>query len=170
MSEQQRPRAMAFFRMDDAPRLEDDGMMATDMSNIDPAVFSSFDFGQFVAGQAVKVLFKGEGPDGFSLVHVRFEPGFRLFRHSHSSDCLYVVIGGEAHMGTRVMRPGDGFFVRAEAPYAYTAGPEGVEVLEFRDTTSFDIKFRDTTVEDWKPVAEAVAANGELWAKAQAGA
>ena len=170
MSEQQRQRAMTFFRMDDAPRLEDDGMMATDMSGIDPAVFTSFDFGQFVAGQLVKVLFKGDGPEGFSLVHARFEPGFRLFRHSHSSDCLYVVIAGEAHMGTRVMGPGDGFFVKAEAPYAYTAGPEGVEVLEFRHATTFDIKIRDKTLEHWKPVIEAIKAHGESWAPAPVGA
>jgi hypothetical protein len=159
---------MTFFRMDDAPRLEEDGMMATDMSGIDPAVFTSFDFGQFVAGQAAKVLFKGAGPEGFSLVHARFEAGFRLFRHSHSSDCLYVVTAGEAHMGTRVLKAGDGFFVQAEAPYTYTAGPDGVEVLEFRTATSFDIKFRDTSVEDWNPVAEAVREHGEGWAKARA--
>lgn len=173
MSEQQpeqpRQRAMTFFRMDDAPRLEDDGMMATDLSGIDPAVFASFDFGQFVAGQLVKVLFKGDGPEGFSLVHARFEPGFRLFRHSHSTDCLYVVIAGEARMGTRVLGPGDGLFVKAEAPYAYTAGPDGVEVLEFRAATSFDIKFRDTSVADWKPVADAVREHGEGWAKTRAG-
>jgi quercetin dioxygenase-like cupin family protein len=161
---------MTFFRMDDAPRLEDDGMMATDMSGIDPAVFASFDFGQFVADQQVKVLlFKGDGQEGFSLVHARFEPGFRLFRHSHSSDCLYVVIAGEAHMGTRVIGPGDGFFVKAEAPYAYTAGPDGVEVLEFRSCTSFDIKFRDTSVADWKPVADAARDHGAGWAKNRAG-
>ena len=168
MPEQEHPRAMTFFRMDDAPRLEDDGMMATDMGSIDPAVFTSFDFGQFLAGQTVKVLFKGAGPEGFSLVHARFEPGFRLFRHSHSSDCLYVVIAGEARMGTRVLRPGDGLFVRAEAHYTYTAGPDGVEVLEFRAATSFDIKFRDTTVADWKPVADAVREHGESWVKSQA--
>jgi quercetin dioxygenase-like cupin family protein len=169
MSEQQRQRAITFFRADDAPSLDDDGMMSTAQVEIDPAVFDVFDLGQLTAGQRVKVLFKGAGPDGYSLVHARFEPGFRLPRHSHSSDCLYVVVAGEAHMGSRVLKPGDGYFVKAEAPYTYTAGPDGVEVLEFRGATSFDIKIRDTTVEDWKPVGEAVRAHGELWAKIQAG-
>jgi quercetin dioxygenase-like cupin family protein len=169
MSEQQRQRAMTFFRMDDAPTLDDDGMMSTAAVNIDPAVFATFDASQLGAGQLVKVLFKGAGPDDFSLVHARFEPGFRLPRHSHSSDCLYVVIAGEAHMGTRVLKPGDGFFIKADAPYAYSAGPEGVEVLEFRAATSFDIKIRDTSVEDWKPVADAVLEQGESWAKTRAG-
>src|SRR5262249_45229063 len=74
----------------------------------------------------------------------------------------------EAHMGSRVLRPGDGFFVAAEAPYTYTAGPQGVEVLEFRHATSFDIKIRDKTLEQWKPIIEAVKANGERWAAADA--
>ena len=69
-------------------------------------------------------------------------------------------------MGSRVLKPGDGFLVLAEAPYTYTAGPEGVEVLEFRHATSFDIKIRDRTLEQWKPIIEAVKANGERWAKA----
>jgi hypothetical protein len=72
-------------------------------------------------------------------------------------------------MGSRVLKPGDGYWIKAEAPYTYTAGPEGVEVLEFRVETSFDIKIRDKTVEDWKPVADAVRDHGESWAQAQAG-
>jgi quercetin dioxygenase-like cupin family protein len=122
------------------------------------------------AGQRVRVLFKGEGADGFSLVHARFAPGYRLPRHSHSADCLYYVVSGEAHMGSRVLKPGDGFFILAEAPYAYTAGPEGVEVLEFRHATTFDIKIRDKTLEHWKPVIEAIKAHGESWAPAPVGA
>jgi hypothetical protein len=170
MSEQQRHKAMIFFRIDDAPTLKEDGMMSNVPAGIDPAVFDTFDTRQLSAGELVRVLFKGAGPDGFSLVHARFEAGFRLPRHSHSSDCLYVVTAGEAHVGSRVLRPGDGFFITAESPYAYSAGPEGVEVLEFRTATSFDIKIRDTSVEAWKPVADAVRENGEGWVKAKAAA
>jgi quercetin dioxygenase-like cupin family protein len=165
MSEQERQRAMTFFRMDDAPTLDDDGMMTYGPSQTDPAVYTTFDASQLMAGQLVKVLYKGAKEGDLSLVHARFEPGYRLPRHSHSADCLYVVIAGEAHMGTRVLRPGDGFFIKAEAPYAYSAGPEGVEVLEFRTATSFDIKVRDTSVEDWKPVADAVTKHGSSWTR-----
>lgn len=170
MSEQERQRAMTFYRADDAPSLEEDGMMTMGSMEIDPAVRDAVDLGMLGAGQHVRVLFKGEGPDGFSLVHARFEPGYRLPRHSHSSDCLYYVVSGEAHMGSRVLKPGDGFFILAEAPYAYTAGPEGVEVLEFRHATTFDIKIRDKTLEHWKPVIEAIKAHGESWAPAPVGA
>jgi quercetin dioxygenase-like cupin family protein len=159
---------MTFFSAEDAPLLEDDGMMIMTPVEIDPAVRGTYDGRQMAAGQRVTVLYKGEGPDGFSLVHVRFGPGFRLPRHSHSSDCLYYVVAGEAHMGSRVLKAGDGFFIVADAPYVYTAGPEGVEVLEFRHATSFDIKIRDTTLEQWKPIAEAVRANGHRWVEAAA--
>src|SRR5262249_53676571 len=101
---------------------------------------------------------------------VRFALAAGRPRHSHSADCLYYVVSGEAHMGSRVLKPGDGFFILAEAPYAYTAGPEGVEVLEFRHATTFDIKIRDKTLEHWKPVIEAIKAHGESWAPAPVGA
>ena len=167
--QQQRRTAITFFRADDAPSLEDDGIMTMEPGQVPPEVSAALNGRQMAAGQRVTVLYKGEGPEGFSLVYSWFGPGFRLPRHSHSSDCLYVVIAGEARMGTRVLGPGDGVFVKAEAPYAYTAGPDGVEVLEFRAATSFDIKIRDTSVADWKPVADAVAEHGERWAKTQAG-
>jgi quercetin dioxygenase-like cupin family protein len=170
VSEEQRQTAMTFFRAEDAPTLEDDGMMTMGQMAIDPAVVEAADFSLLAAGQRVTVLFKGDGPDGFSLVLARFAPGYRLPRHSHSADCLYYVVSGEAHMGSRVLKPGDGFFILAEAPYAYTAGPEGVEVLEFRHATTFDIKIRDKTLEHWKPVIDAIKAHGQSWAPAPVGA
>jgi hypothetical protein len=165
MSEQKQ-RAMTFFRMADAPSLEEDGIMVTAPVSIDPAAFEGYDRAQAALGQQVKVLYKGPAPDGFSLVWSRFEAGFRLPRHSHDSDCLYVVTAGELHMGTRVLAAGDGFFIKADAPYTYAAGPAGVEILEFRTATSFDMKIRDTTAEDWKPFGDAVRAFGAQWAAA----
>src|SRR5215813_11933042 len=101
MSEQQRRTAITFFRADDAPSLEDDGIMTMEPGQIPPEASAAFDGRAMAAGQRVTVLFKGAGPDGFSLVHAWFGPGFRLPRHSHSADCLYYVLAGEAHMGTR---------------------------------------------------------------------
>jgi imidazolonepropionase-like amidohydrolase len=43
------------------------------------------------------------------------------------------------------------------------AGPDGVEVLEFRIATSFDMKIFDRTVEQWKPIVAAAEANYETW-------
>jgi quercetin dioxygenase-like cupin family protein len=166
--EQQRRTNMTFFSKADAPTLEDDGIMTYAPMDVEPEVFTNVDLGALAAAQHVTVLFKGEGPGGFSLVHVFFPAGYRLPRHSHNADCMYYVVAGEAHMGKRVLKPGDGFFIRSEAPYTYTAGPNGVEVLEFRTATSFDFKFHDKTMADWQPVMEAVEANKEHWATERA--
>lgn len=159
---------MTFFSSQDAPTLDEDGAMTYASVEIDPEVFEAVDLNRLRAGEHVTVLFKGDGPEGFSLIRARFAPGFRLPRHSHSADCLYFVLSGEAHMGARVLSPGDGFMVDAEAPYTYTAGPDGVEVLEFRLATTFDIKIRDKTIEQWKPVIEAITSFGDSWSEAPA--
>ena len=85
-------------------------------------------------GAVTTPLFWQGGPDGMSLVHAWFGPHFPLFRHSHPrfGDCLYYVVAGQAILGSRVLKAGDGFFVPNGHPYKYKAGPEGVEVLEFR--------------------------------------
>jgi hypothetical protein len=85
-------------------------------------------------GNIVTPLFDQGGASGMSLVHAWFGPHFPLFRHSHPrfGDCLYYIVAGSAVLGSRVLKPGDGFFVPNGMPYKYRAGPEGVEILEFR--------------------------------------
>jgi len=85
-------------------------------------------------GSAVTVLFSQNAPGGMSLVHAWFGPNFPLFTHSHPryGDCLYYVVAGEAILGKQRLGPGAGFFVPNGHPYKYTAGPAGVEILEFR--------------------------------------
>ena len=69
-----------------------------------------------------------------NLVHVWFGPNFELFRHSPPKygDCLYYVVAGELTLGKRKLGPGSTFFLPNGMPYKYTAGPAGVELLEFR--------------------------------------
>ena len=85
-------------------------------------------------GSAVTSLFSQKVPGGMSLVHAWFGPNFPLFAHSHPryGDCLYYVVAGEIILGKHRLGPGAGFFVPNGHPYKYTAGPAGVEVLEFR--------------------------------------
>ncbi len=132
-------------------------------ATLDPAVSAEFDLSLLAAGARTTVLFSEEEPSGFSLVHAKFGPGYRLPRHSHSSDCLYYVVRGEAIMGRRTIKAGDGFFVSAGQPYAYAAGPDGVEVLEFRTETHFDMKIFDQTVARWQPIVAAAKANHDRW-------
>jgi quercetin dioxygenase-like cupin family protein len=153
-------KGLRIFRGDDAPSLGPDMMSPP---HLDPSIPAALDLSPLAASGPVDVLFRGDGPSGFSLVRARFNPGYRLPRHSHSADCLYYVVAGRAVMGSQVLHPGDGFFVAADAPYAYEAGPDGVEVLEFRATTNFDIQVKDQTVERWKPLVDAAVANQAEW-------
>ncbi|MEY2434170.1 MAG: hypothetical protein QOC92_3895 [Acidimicrobiaceae bacterium] len=153
-------RGITFYAHDDAPLLDDTGMMTP--PEIAPAVLAALDLRSLAAGSVVKALFSDD-PAGFSLVHARFGPGYRLPRHSHSADCLYYVVRGEAIMGSRTIRAGDGFFVKADQPYAYYAGDDGVEVLEFRAASRFDMKVLDQTVERWEPIVAAATANRARW-------
>jgi hypothetical protein len=85
-------------------------------------------------GTTSTVLLAQSTPGGMSLVHVWFGPNFPLFRHSHPAygDCLYYVIHGELTIGNRTLGPGSGMFVPNGHAYRFTAGPAGVEVLEYR--------------------------------------
>ena len=85
-------------------------------------------------GYSENVLVWQGGEKGMSIVHAWFGPNLPLFRHSHSrlGDCMYYVAAGEAIMGKRQLKPGSTFFIPNGMPYKYTAGPDGVEVLEFR--------------------------------------
>lgn len=88
----------------------------------------------FRGGAATTPLFGQSGPNGMNLVHVWFGPNFELFRHSHPKygDCLYYVVAGELSLGKRKLGAGSTFFLPNGMPYKYTAGPAGVELLEFR--------------------------------------
>ena len=120
-------------------------------------------------GSAVTPLIWQGGPDGMSLVHAWFGPNFPLFRHSHPAygDCLYYVVAGQAILGNRVLKAGDGFFVPNGAPYKYRAGPEGVEVLEFRAGGGVQgepgMKLHETSIEGINRLTEAAKANHDKW-------
>jgi mannose-6-phosphate isomerase-like protein (cupin superfamily) len=158
-------RGITIYRAADAPDLvATDFMSAPQMTPEARRGLSQFSGAGGVAGGVVKVL--ARGADGFSLVHVWFKANYPLPRHSHDADCMYYVISGSAVMGRQVLRPGDAFFVPADAPYQYNAGPEGVEVLEVRyGTDQFDMKIPDASPARWKAMAEAVAANRDRWAE-----
>jgi hypothetical protein len=115
-------------------------------------------------GQVVRVLFDEGGENGFSLVWSWFGPHFPLTRHSHSENCLYYVVRGEAHLGNRVVKAGSGFFLPANAPYAYSAGPERIEILEFRDRNQFDMRITESAA-GWDKVVDVVRETRDTWAE-----
>jgi hypothetical protein len=112
-------------------------------------------------GHDVRVLL--EIP-GFSLTYAWFKSGYPLPRHSHKADCAYYVVGGSLKLGADVLGKGDGFFVPGGAPYTYTVGPEGVEVLEVRHHGCHDINIMANNAAFWTKAAEAATGNRARWA------
>ena len=104
---------------------------------------------------------------GMSVVYLHFKPNFPLFRHMHDVNSLYVVISGSVvdFMGEgKHLRPGDCFSVEAGNAYYYTAGPDGVEVLEiFRDADEVTVIYVDNPDGRLEQAERAVRDNAESW-------
>lgn len=143
-----------------APALLETGIMS--MPSTDPPADDQVIEWGLSAGHDTRVLFRQDGEHPMSLVWSWFGPGFPLPRHSHSADCLYYVVRGEAVMGNRRVQAGSGFFVPGDAPYAYTAGPEGIEILEFRGASSFDMQITEG-LDRWSRILDVVRTDGDAW-------
>jgi mannose-6-phosphate isomerase-like protein (cupin superfamily) len=118
------------------------------------------------------LLHSTEDQGGISIVYLYFKPNFPLFRHQHDVDSTYVVISGTAvdFMGEETLYPGDCWFVSAGTPYWYTAGSDGVEVLEmFRGGDSLTVIYADNPEGRLEESQEAVRANAEAWKTITAG-
>jgi hypothetical protein len=111
-------------------------------------------------GQVVKLLFAAPG---LSLSHVWFKSDYPLPLHSHSADCVYCILAGSLRVGDEWLGPGDGFFVGRDVPYTYTIGPQGVEVLEFRNTDRLNIRFMSRTRAFWDRAADVIRAQRDAW-------
>jgi hypothetical protein len=152
----------AIFRGADAPAFSEIDVM--DYDGVTPeleANFARLAEAGVDEGQTVKLLFSAPG---FSLTYAWFKSGFPLPRHSHDADCLYYIVAGSLTLGTATLGAGDGFFVPAEAAYAYVPGPEGVEVLEFRNAEHFNIRFLAGSSAFWSKALETVRAERSSWA------
>jgi hypothetical protein len=150
------------FTAQGAPSLEESGMAGgwTFLEEGSPEELWPPEFGaRLMAASRLTVPFVHEGPLGFSLVTVEFEPGFLVARHSHTSDCLYYIVEGDIALGRRVLGPGDGFFLPADHPYGYRVGPRGVKLLEFRHATSFATTFHEKSMARYRAEAEAALAS-----------
>jgi len=163
-----RRRGLSIFRAKDAPDLavgDDAFMKPVTMTDETRAAFGETLATGLGSGGQTKVLLR-QTPDegGFSLVHLWFKAGYPLVRHTHDVDCLYYVLSGEAIMGNQTLRAGDGFFVPADAPYQYNAGPDGVEVLEVRHGVSqFNMVIPDQSDDAWKSMMDATVAHRDEW-------
>ena len=123
----------------------------------------------FAHGTSVTPLFWQGGDNGMSLVHAWFGPNFPLFRHSHPAygDCLYYVLAGEVILGRKRLGAGSGFFIPNGMPYKYTAGPAGVEVLEFRagggEAGAPGMQLHEHSLDAIQRIIDAADANRDQW-------
>jgi quercetin dioxygenase-like cupin family protein len=159
-------KGISLFRAKDAVDLYETDLMSTpEMSAATAEAFQSSLAAGLGAGAQTKVLLRQDAEEGgFSLVTLWFKPGFPLPRHTHHVDCLYYVLSGSAIMGNQTLRAGDGFFVPEDAPYQYSAGPEGVEVLEIRHGVEhFDMKIPDARPEVIEAANELAQSRREEW-------
>jgi quercetin dioxygenase-like cupin family protein len=159
----QSKRRIEFFYNSKAEAFEEADVMEYKFSPLAAAGLARMMESGYASGSELRCLFRSQDPKGFSLTHVWFKANFPLPPHSHDSDCLYYIIAGEIRMGTRTLRAGDGFFLPAGAGYSYTPGPEGVELLEFRATSRFDIKISDGSPQFWDRLVGICETNRSLW-------
>ena len=155
------PAKFFIYRGAQAPSFSEIDVM--DYEGVTPEIQSRFDqLGEagIDEGQSVKLLFSAPG---ISLTYAWFRSGFPLPRHSHDADCLYYIAAGSLTLGTETLGAGDGFFVPAESAYAYVPGPQGVEVLEFRNADHFNIRFMAGNSAFWEKALETVRAERPGW-------
>lgn len=156
---------MQLFRAADAKDMGHDEMP---MIGIDETLMAGLGE-QMVARQAglvpeeTKVVYREPSGTGINLVRAWFKSGYILPRHSHSADCLYYVLAGEARFGTQILRPGDGLFVPAEDAYTLEAGPDGVEFLEFRTNQDFNMVFKNNDAAHLEKMSVAFNAHKDQW-------
>jgi hypothetical protein len=123
----------------------------------------------YVRGAVATPLFGQPGPNGMSLAHVWFGANLPVFRHSHPAggDCLYYVAAGELVMGKHRLKAGSTFFIPNGMPYKFSAGPAGVEVLEFRagggEPSGARMKLDEQSLDSIQRLIDSAQKNEPLW-------
>ena len=153
------------FRAAEAPTLDEAACMTTQpfAPEIMDLLMKAGDTG-LREGEEVRVLVN---IPGFSLAHVWFKKDFPLPLHSHDADCLYYIVAGHLQLGAETLGPRDCFFVPADMTYAYRAGPEGVELLEFRHANHFNFTNHANGEAFWAKALDTVKANHAAWKSAK---
>jgi mannose-6-phosphate isomerase-like protein (cupin superfamily) len=165
-------RQIRIHRGADAPELHASGAAVSDFGRHDELREIATRLASSECSLTRLLVHQARDDGGLSIVYLFFKPNFPLFRHQHDVDSLYVVISGSVvdFMGAQTLRPGDCFSVPAGTPYYYTAGPEGVEVLEiFRDSDVVSVIYVDNPDSRVEEAQDAVRANAESWREITAG-
>ena len=155
-----KPRVI-IYKASTAPDLTDEHMPVSGMLPADEAGFRRAREAGIRDSALIRLLFENEQA-GVSLTYAWFKSHATLPRHSHSADCLYYIISGSLKFGVEELEPGDGFLVPKNSLYSYEAGPNGVEILEFRTATHFDISFKGTDA-SWSRIVRNLEEHSPNW-------
>jgi quercetin dioxygenase-like cupin family protein len=156
------------YRAADAPSLEESGATTFDWGDNTHLIDVATKLASSDCSISKLMLHQSRDEGGLSMVYLFFKPNYPLFRHAHDVDSLYIVISGSVvdFMGDETLRPGDIWSVKAGTSYWYTAGPEGVEVLEmFRDADTATIIMTENPPGRLEQAQDAVRSNEEAWKK-----
>lgn len=156
-------RRLIVFRSDEADEVTDDMMPREGIDETVTAALSQLGAVNVGVGEKTRLLFKEPGDDGMSLLYVWFKSGYVLPFHSHSTDCLYYILAGELRMGSHVLHQGDGIFIPGGHAYGYEAGPDGVELLEFRNASRFNLKFTPGANQRWEQLVQTYMGRATIW-------
>ena len=66
------------------------------------------------------------------LFEVRLRPNETVHPHAHEHNEIIYILGGEMHVGTRVLTAGSSISILGETIYSFKAGSKGVHFLNFR--------------------------------------
>jgi quercetin dioxygenase-like cupin family protein len=149
------------YRAADAPPLTEFTMSRGPLRPADEAGYAEAAKVGLRDSAVIRLLFEDERA-GVSLTYAWFKAGAMVPRHSHSADCLYYMISGSVSFGSEELGPGDGFLVPANTLYSLEAGGSGVELLEFRTKTKFDVSFAGTEA-SWKRIVEKLKVVQPTW-------
>jgi len=153
---------VAIFRASEAPDLGGETMPLGRMRPADErGRIAALEVGM-ADSAVIRLLFKDDDR-GVSLTYAWFKKHATLPRHSHSADCLYYVVSGSLKFGSEELSAGDSFLVPADTLYSYEVGPDGLEVLEFRTATEFDISFSGTDA-SWAKLIDNLKVQQAAWA------
>jgi hypothetical protein len=107
-----------------------------------------------------RVMVSNPDTDGMSLTILEYAPGTVLPKHRHNVDYIEFVLEGEVCHGNRVLKPGEGVFRTAGAPYTFTVGPRGATIADFRAKTFYSTEYIDPP-EKWPPHKIPLAEDGD---------
>lgn len=71
------------------------------------------------------------------LLELRYEPNAEIQLHAHDEDEIIFVREGEILLGNNVYGPGTSIFVAGHTLYGFSAGPNGLQILNFRPRQDF---------------------------------